>query len=107
MVDFMGSSNDILNGTNTLGRSRMRQHHFSIGITNAVDVGNDLAALLLGQDLHLFIDSNKAALSLDTALFQTHLGSVGDAARGDHAGVDFESLDVFPVRVVISRNGLE
>ena len=94
VVDHVGAAGDILDGADALGGGRVGQHHLSVGIADAVDVGDDLAALGLGQDLHLLIDGDEAAVGLDAHVLEAHVGGVGDAAGGNHGGIDLDGLDV-------------
>jgi hypothetical protein len=97
VIDDMGSTDNVFDSANALRRCRVRQHHFAIGIANTVQIWHNAAAWL-GQDLHLFIHGHKAALSLNSSIFQTHVFRVRHATRRHHASVHFQSLDMFPVR---------
>jgi len=94
VVDLVFPSDNVFNGADTLRRRGVRQHHFSIGVANAVQVGNDLTVLEFGHDLHLFIHVDKATLGLHARFFQSHGGRIGDTSRGHHARIHLERFHV-------------
>mmetsp|Transcript_7590 Transcript_7590/g.22269 ORF Transcript_7590/g.22269 Transcript_7590/m.22269 type:complete len:243 (-) Transcript_7590:355-1083(-) len=94
VVDLMCPPGNVLDGRDTLGRGSVREHHLAIGVSNAVDIGHHLPVLVLGEDLHSFVDRNESARRLDARILQAHVRSVGDAARGHHSCVDLDGLDV-------------
>mmetsp|Transcript_18038 Transcript_18038/g.49111 ORF Transcript_18038/g.49111 Transcript_18038/m.49111 type:complete len:326 (-) Transcript_18038:791-1768(-) len=95
VVDNVLASDNVFHGRNSLCGSGVSQHHFTIGITNAVHVGNDLAVFsTAGQDLHLFSDGHKPPVGFNTTFFQSHVLCVGNASRGDHAGIHFQCFNV-------------
>ena len=93
VVHHMISAADILHGGYTLGGGGVSKHHDSVRIAYAVKVGDDLAARR-GFDPHLLINSDKTAVCLDFHALETAVLCVGDAAGGDHDGVDLDGLDV-------------
>ena len=94
MVDLVSAADDVLDGADALGRGGVGKHHLSVGIADAVDVGDDLTVLGLGEDLHLLVDGDEATVGLDAHILEAHVGGVGDAAGGNHGGVDLDGLDV-------------
>ena len=96
MVDGVGASDNVFHGGNALRARGVGQHHLAVGVANAVDVRHDLTAIRF-QNLHVFVDGDKAAVGFNAPVLQAHVFGVGDAPRGDHAGVHFEGFDVFSV----------
>mmetsp|Transcript_3908 Transcript_3908/g.8604 ORF Transcript_3908/g.8604 Transcript_3908/m.8604 type:complete len:341 (-) Transcript_3908:777-1799(-) len=95
VVDLVGPAADVLDGADSLGRGGVGKHHLAVGVADAVDAGNDLAVVVFGEDSHLFVDGDEASGGFDAGFFESHVGRVGDAAGGDHGGVDFEGFDMF------------
>ncbi len=94
VVDDVFPSANVLDGRDPLSGGGVCQHHLSVGISDAVDVGNDFAVFVFGKDLHFLVDGDESSLGLDAHVFESHVFGVGDASGGYHGGVDFESFDV-------------
>mmetsp|Transcript_9751 Transcript_9751/g.29630 ORF Transcript_9751/g.29630 Transcript_9751/m.29630 type:complete len:269 (+) Transcript_9751:688-1494(+) len=90
VVDDVLVPGDVLNGGHALRRCGVRKHHLAVCIANAVEVVDDLAALV--EDLHLFVYGHEASLQLDPERLQVERLGVGCAARGDHRRVDLERI---------------
>mmetsp|Transcript_8902 Transcript_8902/g.19933 ORF Transcript_8902/g.19933 Transcript_8902/m.19933 type:complete len:341 (+) Transcript_8902:196-1218(+) len=95
VVDGVVSSANVFNGTDSLCRGGMSQHHFTVGVSDAPYVGYDFSVFVFGEDLHLFVDGDKSTLSFNTGLFESHVFGVGDTSSGNHGSIDFEGFDVF------------
>lgn len=94
VVDLVSAADNVLDSADTLGGGGVGKHHLSVGIADAVDVGDDLTVLGLGKDLHLLVDGDEATVGLDAHVLEAHVGGVGDAASSNHGGIDLDGLDV-------------
>mmetsp|Transcript_34774 Transcript_34774/g.62608 ORF Transcript_34774/g.62608 Transcript_34774/m.62608 type:complete len:341 (-) Transcript_34774:676-1698(-) len=95
VIDRVRSPANVFDGADALGGGGVGEHHLAVGVADAVYVGHDLAVVVLGQDLHFVVDGDEATLGFDAGVLESHVGSVGDTACGDHGCVDFEGFDVF------------
>mmetsp|Transcript_1315 Transcript_1315/g.1810 ORF Transcript_1315/g.1810 Transcript_1315/m.1810 type:complete len:301 (-) Transcript_1315:838-1740(-) len=95
MVNFMWSSNNVLNRGNPLSRGSMCKHHFSVSITNAVKVGNNFSVFLLGKNTHLLVNSNESTVSFNSHILEPHVLCIWDTTSGNHSSIDFKSFDMF------------
>ena len=63
----------------------MCEYSLTIDVADVVYVGHDLVIIVLGQDLHVFVNGDEAMLSSDADLIEFHVGGVGDSAGGNHS----------------------
>mmetsp|Transcript_22935 Transcript_22935/g.40712 ORF Transcript_22935/g.40712 Transcript_22935/m.40712 type:complete len:302 (-) Transcript_22935:510-1415(-) len=96
MIDNVLPSADVFNGGDTMSRRCMSQHHFSVGITNAVQVGDELSIFVMAaQYLHLLVDIDETSVGFNATSLQSHVASVGDTSGGNHCGIDFDRFYMF------------
>mmetsp|Transcript_34279 Transcript_34279/g.79203 ORF Transcript_34279/g.79203 Transcript_34279/m.79203 type:complete len:415 (+) Transcript_34279:131-1375(+) len=86
----------VFDGGDALGGGSVSEHHLAVGVSDAVEVGHDLAGVaVFSENAHVFVYSNEAARGGDSGSLEAHFGGVGNAAGGDHGCVDLEGLHVF------------
>mmetsp|Transcript_8339 Transcript_8339/g.15729 ORF Transcript_8339/g.15729 Transcript_8339/m.15729 type:complete len:260 (+) Transcript_8339:492-1271(+) len=95
VIDDMFASYNVFNGRNSLSGRSMGKHHLSIGISDAVEVRNELAAFRLGEHLHFIIDGDKATVGFDSHGFQPHIFGIGHTSCGYHGSIHLQGFHVF------------
>mmetsp|Transcript_6439 Transcript_6439/g.15637 ORF Transcript_6439/g.15637 Transcript_6439/m.15637 type:complete len:202 (-) Transcript_6439:694-1299(-) len=99
VVDLMGTSANIFNGTDSMRTGSMSQHHLSVCISNAVQVGNEFRGRILRiratENLHLLINIDKSTEGLNTSFFQSHVCGIRHPSGGHHSSVNLKCFDMF------------
>mmetsp|Transcript_4756 Transcript_4756/g.17077 ORF Transcript_4756/g.17077 Transcript_4756/m.17077 type:complete len:268 (-) Transcript_4756:615-1418(-) len=92
MIQYIATPTDVLNYGDALGRSCVRKHHDTVGITDAVDALNDLA--ILSYYLHLVSHRDEAtAVCLNINMGQLKSLCEGSTASGNQASVNFQCIN--------------
>ena len=86
VVNCVLAPNDVLYSRDALSGGGVCKHHLAVGVADAVQVGHHLAAGLV-KHLHLLVDLDEAAHSLDTLLVELQALRVGHAPGADQGGV--------------------
>mmetsp|Transcript_20885 Transcript_20885/g.49678 ORF Transcript_20885/g.49678 Transcript_20885/m.49678 type:complete len:302 (-) Transcript_20885:815-1720(-) len=89
VINLVLPADDVLDGGDSLGGRRVREHHLAVGITDAPQTLHHLAVRLV-EHLHLLVDLDEAADGLDALVLKLEGLRVGDAAGADEGSVDEE-----------------
>mmetsp|Transcript_13244 Transcript_13244/g.17321 ORF Transcript_13244/g.17321 Transcript_13244/m.17321 type:complete len:226 (+) Transcript_13244:150-827(+) len=94
VVNDMFTATNIFNCRNTLRRGSMCKHHFSVCISNAVNIWDKFSILRFGKYTHFLVNSNKSTERLDSSFLQSHVSSIRNSSGGNHGGVNLNRLDM-------------